>query len=211
MEASLRWVNWRGGAPLDQPLWVEAPFTHITHHYFCHSNCLLYTLLSKNSGSGGPLLLLIKVLLIISLAGLLYIPGCINNKCIKSSTYADTWRYPHTDVREQTHTHPDKGIMTCSYVSFPWQYCVFSTSSKMQMNLALLTQVHLPFYHADICPGWPLQRNSSHLLAVFLLRVRSWGQTFSICSEINTRNQRLLHQQTDTCLKKKKNSQSFCT
>lgn len=104
----------------------------------------------KDGGSGGPLLILIKFLLIISLTGLFYILGCINNKCIKSSTYANTGRHPHTDVHEQTHTSRQRNYHLRSYVSLPWQYCVISTSSKMQMNLALLTEVNLAFYHANL-------------------------------------------------------------
>lgn len=91
----------------------------------------------------------------------------------------------------------------------------------MQMILALLAQVQiLPFASISpplgcrvvdllsrrlgklyICPGWPLQCNSSQLLAVFVLGMCSWGQTFSIFSKTNARNQQqLLHQHTDTSL-----------
>lgn len=123
-----------------------------TSHTITSATVIAYFTLcyERNSGSSGPLLILIKFLLIISLTGLLYIPGCTNNKCIKSSTYADTGRHPHTVVREQTHTSRQRNYHLRSYVSLPWKYCVISTSSKMQMNLALLTQVNLAFYHADL-------------------------------------------------------------
>lgn len=58
----------------------------------------------------------------------------------------------HTRMYANTHTHPDKLIITWSYVSFPRQCCVISNSCKMQMTLALLTQVQIWPSLPDLSP-----------------------------------------------------------